>query len=101
MPSEPPRIDKLRSPSCTFLPSASEAFASIVGRNLLTGMKKGRTNTITISARTAMPIHFNLLLMDSSGRAGVGGRLKTHGGRSYHCGRGQGRFRAFGKTFRA
>src|SRR5215469_6548826 len=73
IPSEPPRIDKLRSPSCTFRPRASEALASIVGRNLFTGIKKGTTNKITINPRMAMPIHFIFRFMDSSGRAGLGG----------------------------
>ena len=40
IPNEPPSIDKLKFPTETLRPRASEAFASIVGRNLFTGIRK-------------------------------------------------------------
>ncbi len=38
------------------------------GLNLLTGIKKRQDKQITIRATTAIATHFNLLLMESSGR---------------------------------
>src|SRR4029077_7180896 len=76
MPTDPVKSDKLRLPSCTLRPSASEAFDSMVGLNLLMGIRNGTTSKITMIAATAMASHFSLLLMGTSKVAweGVGGR---------------------------
>src|SRR5207245_11284136 len=39
--SEPVMRERLRFPSCTWRPSAAEAFSSMVGRKWLTGMRYG------------------------------------------------------------
>src|SRR5277367_1968091 len=66
MPTEPPRMERLRLPSWTFRPRAAEAFSSMVGRNLLTGIRNGRTKRTTMMSRMAMPTHFNLPAINSS-----------------------------------
>src|SRR5580704_3692729 len=73
IPTEPPRMERLKLPSETLRPSACEALASMVGRNLFTGIRKGRTSKITIKTTTTIAIHFNAF-MKASGRQGVGGR---------------------------
>src|ERR1700676_565409 len=66
IPTEPVKSDKLKFPSCTLRPSASDAFDSMVGLNLLIGIRNGTTNKITMIATTTIPIHFTLLLMGTS-----------------------------------
>src|SRR5882672_1067117 len=46
--SEPLSRERLRLPSSTFRPRACEAFSSMVGRNLSTGIKNGAMTTIRI-----------------------------------------------------
>src|ERR1700722_17824708 len=66
IPTEPVMSDKLKLPSCTLRPSASDALDSMVGLNLLIGIRNGTTSKITSTATTAIPIHFSLLLMETS-----------------------------------
>src|SRR3981189_3599297 len=63
IPTDPVRSDKLKLPSCTLRPSASDAFDSMVGLNLLMGIRNGTTIKITSIATMTIPIHFSLLLM--------------------------------------
>src|ERR1700751_862694 len=64
IPTDPVSRDKLRFPSCTLRPSASEALDSMVGLNLLMGIRKGTMIRIRRIATTAMASHFSLLLME-------------------------------------
>src|SRR5215472_16583765 len=52
--NEPLMSERLKSPSWTLRPSAAEAFASIVGRNWLTGIRNGATRSRTIKTPTTI-----------------------------------------------
>ena len=61
----PVRIDRLRFPTLTSLPSASLAVASILGRKLFTLMKKGIATRITTSIAMTMPTILRMRFIDS------------------------------------
>ena len=52
--SEPEKIDKLRSPTCTLRPSAVDSLSSIVGRKEFALMNRGSANRRTINTPTAI-----------------------------------------------
>src|SRR5256885_2756443 len=52
--SEPDRSERLRSPTETLRPRAFDAVCSMVGRNLLTGMRKGTATSNTTITTTAI-----------------------------------------------
>jgi hypothetical protein len=83
IPTDPVRSDKLKLPSCTLRPSASEAFDSMEGLNLLMGIRNGTIIKITSTATMTIAIHFSLLLMETSNGAweGVSGRRTRMQGR--------------------
>jgi hypothetical protein len=54
--SAPPSSDKLKSPTCTLRPRASDAFSSMVGRKRFTGIRKGAMISKTSRTPTAIRI---------------------------------------------
>src|SRR3989442_7476640 len=70
--SEPLSSDRLKFPSWTLRPRAADAFCSMVGRNSLTGIKKGATRTSTISTPTTIRTIFKVLFMATSRAGEVG-----------------------------
>src|SRR5499425_3188184 len=77
--SEPEKRERLRSPSWTLRPSASEAVCSMVGRKLLTGIRNGATRRRTTMTATMMPMILSERPMETSGelRNGKGLERRT------------------------
>ncbi len=62
---EPEKSERLRLPTSTLRPSAAEAFSSMVGRNWLTGIRKGATRTRTTKTTTMTSMMRSVRLMSN------------------------------------